>query len=272
MNVGMGLSLSTADFSRVLQARKPALVGLGSLIILVPGVGFAIAHAFSLPPEIAVGIVLVATCPGGMFSNLMTDYARGTLALSVTLTAVSSAIYIFTIPAWVDLALRVFTLPGADVGLPFAEVLAPLLLFVLTPIAIGMFVRARAPNWAEAHMGKVKNVAALIVLLIMIYIAASQPSDTIADLPRIVAAVLILNLASVAIAAIASRLTRLSGPDSVAVVMEHAVRQEGTGIYIAATLIGSPAMALPLLLNSGVGMLFALAVVAYKRRRRPSAA
>lgn len=267
MNVGMGLSLVKGDFIRVLQAPRPALVGIISILCLVPALGFLCASVFELPPQIAVGLILVATCPGGMFSNLMTDYARGNLALSITLTAVASTAYIFSVPAWTNLALNQFMHGGGAIDLPFVLTLVPLVLFVLLPIGLGMFIRSMAASWAHQNMGRIKNAAAIIVLAIMVYIAATQEPETIAHLPAIVTAVIALNLSSVVLAGVISRFARLSGPDTSSVIIEHAVRQEGTAIYIAVGLLGSHAMALPLLLNSAVGMTIAILVVLVSRRR-----
>ena len=266
---GMGLSLKRADFARVLKVRKPVVIGVLSMLVLLPGLGFLFASVFNLPPEISVGLVLVATCPGGMFSNLMTDYGKGNLALSITLTAVISCIYIFTIPLWSSLALDVFTTDeSVAIGLPFAQTFIPLALFVLLPIIIGMIVRSKAENWALAHAGKVKNAAAIIVAAIMIYIAFVQESETVENVPMILAAVIGLNLASVLIAAALGFAASLEKQDRLALIMEHAVRQEGTGIYIAATLIGSKAAAVPLLLNSLVGLSIALVLIWIFRRKR----
>lgn len=270
---GMGLSLKRTDFARVLKVRKPVIIGVLSMLVLLPGLGFLFAHVFNLPPAISVGLVLVATCPGGMFSNLMTDYGKGNLALSITLTAVISCIYIFTIPAWSSLALDVFTSgDSVAIGLPFLQTFLPLALFVLLPIVIGMIVRSKAENWALAHAGKVKNTAAIIVAAIMIYIAFVQESETVENVPMILAAVIGLNLASVLIAAALGFFANLERKDRLALIMEHAVRQEGTGIYIAATLIGSKEAAVPLLLNSLVGLSIALILIWLFRRKRAGGA
>ncbi|HMO74413.1 MAG TPA: bile acid:sodium symporter [Sphingopyxis sp.] len=265
---GMGLALRWDDFTRVFQMPRPFVVGTASILLLIPGVGFAVAAAFGLQGELAVGLILVAACPGGMFSNLMTDYAKGNVALSITLTAIVSMVAVLTIPFWAGLALEQYLADNTEIRLPFLDTVVPLVLFVLLPVALGMLAAAKATRWADRFGPAVKNVAALLVLTMMIYIAATQKSETVAELPVLIAAVVTLNLLSIAIAVIVSLLTRLQRQDVISVIMEHAVRQEGTGIYIAATLIGSSTMALPLLLNSGVGMTAAVVVVALNRRRQ----
>lgn len=237
---------------------KPILIGLFSMLLLLPGLGFWVANLFRLPPEIAVGVVLVATCPGGMFSNLLTHYGKANLALSVSLTAVVSAVYVFTAPLWAGLALEHFLGSQTEFVLPFEQTLVPLLLFVLLPIAIGMALLKNFPAVTARFSGLVKNIAAFFVLLIMVYLAAAQDAEAVENLRATVVAVVLLNLLSVLLAVILVVLFSLKKRDALAVVIEHAVRQEGTGIYIAVTLVGSVQMALPLMLNSVVGMLVAL--------------
>ena len=265
---GMGLSLVIADFQRVMAVKKPVFVGCFSMLILLPGLGFAVAHLFELSPALSVGLILVATCPGGMFSNLMTDYGKGHLALSITLTAIISCVYIFTIPGWTSLSVGAFMgKTPAVIGLPFLQTFVPLCLFVLLPILLGMVVRHRIEAWALMHAAKVKNIAAIIVIAIMVYIATVQEAETVENLPRIVAAVLTLNILSVVIAVIVGRLFSLERQDRLALIMEHAVRLEGTAIYIAATLLGNVEMALPLMLNSLVGLCIAgLFILMFRRR------
>lgn len=176
-----------------------------------------------------------------------------------------STLYVFTIPFWSDLAISRFLSTNAAIGLPFTQTLAPLVLFVLVPIAVGMIVNARAPNWAGRWRSAVKNTAAAMVFIIMIFVASAQESDTVENLPTILMAVGALNIASVLFAAFIGWAGRLSRKDLVTLVIEHAVRQEGTGIYIAVTLLGNATMALPLLLNSLIGLCIAILIVIANR-------
>lgn len=258
MMSGMGLALETNDFRRILEYPKAAILGIGSMLILVPALGFAIATWASLPPELSVGLILVATCPGGMFSNLLTHLGKANLALSIGMTAVVSSVYVFMVPIWTSLALTRFADQTAHVTPPIEKTIVPLALFVLAPIVIGMVIRSRKAEWAMRWEGRVRNVSALLVILIFIHLGMAQ-SDTISDDSKLVfPAVLILNLVTVAIAAAIALVGRLERKDGLAVVIEHAIRQEGTAIYVAATVIGSAQMALPLMINSGIGMAIGL--------------
>ena len=102
---GMGLSLTLTDFKRVLVYPKAMLIGLMNQLVLLPAIGFALILLFPVQPEIAIGLILLAACPGGPTSNLITHLAKGDTALSVSLTAVSSMVTVFTIPFIVNLGL-----------------------------------------------------------------------------------------------------------------------------------------------------------------------
>jgi BASS family bile acid:Na+ symporter len=269
MMSGMGLSLEIIDFRRILEYPKAAIIGIASMLILIPALGFAIATCASLSPEMAVGLILVATCPGGMFSNLLTHFGKANLALSVGMTAFVSSIYVFSIPFWTRFALEQFAAESTHVAPPIEKTIVPLFLFVLVPLAVGMFVRSRNVEFAKRREGHVKNVSAFLVVLIFIYLGFAQ-EDTIADdSKQVFPAVLILNLASVTVAVSLAVIGRLSRKDGLAIVIEHAIRQEGTAIYVAVTVIGSAQMALPLMINGSIGMGIGLTFLAMFGGDRP---
>src|SRR5262245_23757434 len=98
---GLGLSLTVADFRRVAEVRQPVLVALGCQVLLLPAICYGIAVLFQLPPELAVGLMLMAASPGGAMANLMSHLANGDLALNLTLTALNAVLAIVTIPVMV---------------------------------------------------------------------------------------------------------------------------------------------------------------------------
>ena len=110
--LGMGLSLTLNDFSRVIRRPKAIGIGLFNQLLLLPLIGFSIAKLLNLPPHIAIGLMILAACPGGATSNLIAHLAKGDTALSVSLTAVASLITIFLIPFIVEFSLVEFS--GTD--------------------------------------------------------------------------------------------------------------------------------------------------------------
>ncbi|QNP30876.1 bile acid:sodium symporter family protein [Cylindrospermopsis curvispora] len=122
MMLGMGLSLVPEDFQRVGKYPKAVAIGLISQLFILPLIGLAIAKLVPMQPAIATGLMILALCPGGVSSNLVTFLAMGDVALSVTLTALSSLITVFTIPIFANLASQHFFGQGAVVELPIQKI------------------------------------------------------------------------------------------------------------------------------------------------------
>ncbi len=131
--LGMGLSLVLEDFKRIIVYPKAIFVGLTNQLIILPILGFAIASVFPTRPEIAIGIMILAACPGGPTSNLIAHLAKGDTALSVTLTALSSFITILTIPFIVNFALVRFSGEGQIVKLNVLETIIQIFIIIVIP-------------------------------------------------------------------------------------------------------------------------------------------
>jgi BASS family bile acid:Na+ symporter len=141
--LGMGLSLVVDDFKRILLYPKAILVGTLNQIILLPLAAFAVIALLGIKAELAVGMVILAACPGGPTSNLISHLAKGDTALSISLTVASSLITVFTIPFLVNFAIVEFIPGGEQQALPVFKTIVSVLLITLIPVGIGMLVR----NW-----------------------------------------------------------------------------------------------------------------------------
>ena len=161
--LGLGLSLSLADFARVVQFPKPVLVGLVCQILLLPVVCFFIAKGFGLAPALAVGLMLLAASPGGTSANLYSHLAHGDVALNITLTAVNSVIAILTMPIIVNLSLNHFMAADQTLPLQFGKVLQ-VFAIVLGPVAIGMLIKRQMPGFAARMDKPVKILSGLFLL------------------------------------------------------------------------------------------------------------
>ena len=146
--LGMGLSLVTADFKRIITYPKAVAVGLFNQLILLPVIAFVIVSVFPTKPEIAIGIMILAACPGGATSNLIAHLAKGDTALSVSLTAMSSFITLLTIPFIVNFSLSYFAVTGQNVQLDVIKTIIQILVIVVIPIVIGMFIRKTNEGFA----------------------------------------------------------------------------------------------------------------------------
>ncbi len=147
--LGMGLGLTGDDFRRVLIEPKAVLIGLTAQLIMLPLVGFLLVGLFPLSPELAVGVIVLSACPGGPTSNLVTYLVQGNVALSITLTAISSLITVFTIPLVVNFAMQSFMGGAVALQLPFLSTVVQIAVITLIPVALGMALHRFLPEFAS---------------------------------------------------------------------------------------------------------------------------
>ena len=143
--LGMGLGLRPDDFRRIGRDPRAAAAGTLAQLVLLPLIGALIVWLLPMPAPIAVGLMVLAICPGGPSSNLMTYLAKGDVALSVSLTAISSLITVVTIPVLANQALRLLMGTEAEISLPIGTTMVQILLITLVPTALGMAVRHPCP-------------------------------------------------------------------------------------------------------------------------------
>jgi len=165
--MGMGLTLTLADFKRVAQNPKPVLLGLTNQIVLLPLVALGLVYLFQPPAFIAIGMILLAACPGGTSSNLVTLLAKGDLALSVSMTAINSVITIITIPFWVGYTYSTYLSEAAQMASPTADIFKTLIVVLAIPLSIGMLIKNRAPLFAE-RMERPVRIASSVFLAVVI--------------------------------------------------------------------------------------------------------
>lgn len=258
--LGLGLSLTLADFARVVRYPKPVLIGLVCQIILLPLACFLITRGFGLEAALAVGMMLLAASPGGTTANLYSHLAHGDVALNITLTAVNSVIAILTMPLIVNLSLAYFMDAEQAIPLQFGKVVQ-VFVIVLGPVAIGMLIRRLLPDVAAALAKPVKILSALL-LAVIIGIAVSKDWQTfVTYAPVVGAAALSFNLVSLAVGYWAPRLLNLSRPQAIAIGMEIGIHNGTLAIALALSpsLLNNQTMAIPAAIY-GVVMFFTAGV------------
>lgn len=174
MMVGLGLSLSLEDFRRVVVYPKAVLLGTFLQIVILPLLGLAVVKVFGLRPELAVGLMLLAACPGGVTSNVISHLSRGDTALSVTLTVISSFITVITIPLVVALSLNHFMGTDSQTSLQVTETIVGVFTLTIPTVCLGMFVKAKAPAFAKKCRKPVRILGALFLALLVAGIAIKE--------------------------------------------------------------------------------------------------
>jgi BASS family bile acid:Na+ symporter len=266
--LGLGLSLTVADFKRVVQFPRAVLVGLTCQTLILPVICLLLTHAFALPPELAVGMMLLAASPGGATANLFSHLARGDVALNITLTAVNSILSLVTLPLIVNLSMAHFMGEDRSIPLPL-EKIVQVFAIVLVPVGIGMAVRARAPQLADRVGRPVKLLSVLFLAMIVIGAIVQQRGNVVTFTEQVGLAALAFNLASMTIGYVVPRLFRIDGRQSIAIGMEIGIHNGALAITIASSplLLGNPVMAIPAAVYSIIMYFTATAFGLFVQRR-----
>jgi len=269
--LGMGLSLVPEDFKRITRYPKAVAVGSVCQILLLPLIGTLITLVVSMQPEIAVGLIVVALCPGGPSSNLITYLAKGDVALSVTLTAVSSIVTVLTIPLFTNLALQYFLGKNAAIALPLGSTMLQIFLITLLPTAIGMTIRKQFPDTAFRLEKQMSRLAIGLLALITAVILIRESSKLPGFLVQVGIGAVLLNLLATLAGLLAARLFRLSLAQQLCIAIEVGIQNGTLAIAITAGLLNNPDMAVPAAVYSLFMNITGLGIILYGRQAVGSA-
>ena len=238
----LGLSLTASDFRRVAETPRGIAIGLGNLLLVSPLLAFGAAELFGLEPAFAVGLVLLGASPGGTMANLLTHLARGEVALSVSMTALSSVAALATVPFWLDAAIRHFG-SGVDAEVSMAGIVARVFAITIVPLAIGMALRARHPEGVARIRDRAQRVTLALFVAVVALAVAAEAERTLEHLGEIAGAALALNVAAMTVSFAAARAARLPERSATAIAMELGIHNATLTIAVAASI--DTAIAIP---------------------------
>ena len=264
----LGLTLRLEDFCRVVRHPWPIAVALFGQLVLLPVIALMLAWLLHLSPVYFIGLVLIACCPGGSSSNVFSKLAGGDVALSVTLTALSSIITLFTIPLIMSWATQ---LVGESVGitLPVGNLIKQNLLMMLLPVLLGIGLHYACPN-AAAKTDKVLSKLAFPLLLLLITIFYIQHHHTIlANIGTLGLCVTALILLAIGCSSLLSRLVRNNAQQRRTVIIEVGMQNAAQAIAIASSplVFANDDMAIPAILYSLMMNIVLLLYVLAARKR-----
>lgn len=242
--LGMGLSLVIDDFKRILVHPRAIFTGLTNQIIILPILGFLIASILKLDPEIAVGIMILAACPGGPTSNLISYLAKGDVALSVTLTAISSIVTIFTIPFIVNWSLIEFMEEGKIIQLDVIDTITKIMVIVLVPVAIGMLVRRYKTAFAEKMARPVRIASGLVLALVIIGIVLKEKDNFVSYFQQAGIAAFLLNALTMVIGYYSARIMKVNNRQATAISIESGIQNGTLAITVATIMLSSTSLAI----------------------------
>ena len=268
----LGLTLRPADFRLFLHRPRPVFAGMLGQIVVLPLVAWAIASVLNLPPLFAIGLVLIACCPGGSSSNIFSMLAGGDVALSVSLTAISSIVTLFTLPlvmGWATLHLA--GMDATDIHLPIGQLIVQNIVLMLVPIVAGIIVKRRWPR-AALSIDRVLSRLAFPALMLLATVFFIQHRQTIvAEFARLGTATTLLLIVAMSIGFGIALLFRLTRNEQRTLLIEIGMQNAAQAIAIAASpfvfnneVIAIPAIIYALMMN--VVLLIYVALIRRKRR------
>lgn len=266
---GMGLTLTLAHFREVLLAPRALIVGTAAQILLIPAIAFAVIEVMGLSPLIAVGLIVVAACPGGTTSNVFTFLAKGNVALSILLTVIASLVTIVTLPLFTNVALDLYTTLEADapLRLPVMRTVITLAVIVILPVAAGMIVRARRPALAASAERFVGAFGMLVLAVLIVAIVYQTRDDILSLLAQAGPAAAVLNIAGIAAGLASGYLSGIALRDALTIAIEVGIKNGTLGLLVALTLLESPEIAIPSAVYGVLMFGFGTLLVVWGRRQ-----
>lgn len=224
---GMGMTLKLDDFKLILQHPKGVIIGIVSQFVVMPLLAFALAKIFNLPPEIAVGVILVGCCPGGTSSNVMTFLAKGNTALSVTITSCTTLLAPFVTPA------LIYLLASEWLPVSFMAMFMSVIKVVLIPIVLGIVAQFLFRPIVEKSIDILPTVSVIAIVMIVAAVVSGS-RDKILETGLIIFAIVILhNGLGYLIGFLVAKLFKLQYDDQKAISIEVGMQNSGLGAQLA---------------------------------------
>lgn len=264
---GMGLSLSVQDFKGVAKYPKAVMVGMTSQLILLPLIAFLIAYLLDLSPVIAIGIMLIASCPGGATSNMISFLAKGDLALSISLTAIASLLSFLTIPFIMNLSFGYFLDAEQAVDLDFMATLKQLFAIIIVPVLLGMFINKKYPEFAFRVEKPVKKASMVLFILVVLGITISNRNEFIEYFDQAGFPSILLNISTMVAGYLMAVIFKLPQKQAVTIAIESGIQNGTLAITIATLILKMPEYTIVPLTYSLLMFFSAGMFIAFRKRK-----
>ncbi|WP_157976667.1 bile acid:sodium symporter family protein [Parahaliea mediterranea] len=267
----MGLTVTPNDLRRILVTPLPILLGLSCQLLLLPLLGFAIAQMFAMSPALQMGFIAICACPGGVLSNYIAFKARGTVALSVSLTLISSLVTVFTIPLILNIAQGMIGLDRTAIALPLVDTMLSVGRITVLPIAAGMLLRQHFPTVSLKLSQLLGRFCSLALVAYILYLWLSQREAILAAAQEVGAAVVVLVLLVSVLVYVVCRILRIDSQDRATLIIETSIQNSALAFTVTAVLMNNTLYAIPTVFYS-VAMFLPAVVLIYLGRKSSAGA
>ena len=241
----LGLGLSKDDFSRVFLKPKEFLIGLFSQVIILPLVGLILIFIWPLPPELAIGVMIIAAAPGGVTSNILTSFARGDVALSISLTAVISLLSVITVPFIIVTSLSLLDSETISQNISLASMAISMFLIVTVPVILGMVFRGFASNAAIKFEPVAKKISIGLFVIVLLGAILAEKDNIVSYFADAGLITLALNVIMMIVAFYVAQLLATGNAQKKCIAIECGLQNGTLAIFVGTTLFGGGAFVIP---------------------------
>jgi len=250
---GLGLSLRKLDFEQLVEQPRVLGIGLFTQMVMLPLFAVVLVTLFNLPPAFKVGVLILSICPGGVTSNLVSYFAKGNVALSVSLTVTNAILTLFTIPIMVNVFLDVFYNKGQEaIELPFLDTVFSIFLVTILPAVLGMIVRYKLGK-KIMQLQKIVNILFPILLLLVFvikFLAGKSSGGTAISVDEIIELtpiVIALNAGAFLLGHMVAAIFGMSFRNATTIAIEIGLHNTALALLVASEILGNPEMEKPAL-------------------------
>ena len=243
--LGLGLGLSTRDFLRVINNPKNFTVGIICQLILLPIVAYILLLILRLPVELALGLMIIAAAPGGVTSNVLTKFANGDVALSISLTAVGSLISIFSVPFIVFSSAKLLGVTDLSSDITMTGIALKMALVVTVPVILGMIIRRFAENFISSNINIVNKITGILFIVVFAAIWIEERENIISYLGQAGLAVLILNVVMMTLAFYIAKGFATGIPQRKCISLECGLQNGTLAVFVATQIFNDVAYMVP---------------------------
>ena len=241
----LGLGLTGNDFLRVLKQPKDFLVGLISQIILLPIIAFILVKIWPISSEIAIGVMIIAAAPGGVTSNILTSFAKGDVALSISLTAIISLLSVITVPFVIITSLNLLNLDNIAQDVSLISMVLSMFLIVTVPVIFGMSIRKFASNAAISFETTAKKISIFLFILVLIGAILAERNNIISYFAQAGLITLLLNVIMMFLAFYVAQFLGSGSAQKKCIAIECGLQNGTLAIFVATSLFGGGAYLIP---------------------------
>ena len=243
--LGLGLGLTIKDFKRVLTTPKDFLVGIICQLILLPIIAYLIILVLKLPIEIALGLMIIASAPGGVTSNVLTKFANGDVALSISLTAVGSLISIISVPFIVFTSADLLNVTEMSKKITMTGIAIKMALVVTVPVIFGMIIRSFADNFISSNLKMINKITGLLFIIVFIAVWVEERENIFSYLAQAGTAVLTLNIIMMILAFYIAKFFASGIPQKKCISLECGLQNGTLAVFVATQIFDNVAYVVP---------------------------